>query len=172
MKRKARSFTCPENPFIYYKFTQSMKSTEFKSWKVFGDPSVYPQGREDLFKITHGQLVGEPRPALGTTRANFFFKKYLFIWLHWVFSCGAVACELSSCGIWDILIVSWPGIKPGPPALGVWSLSHWTTREVSKPTSNAKKSSNFAGQTECHLTGTFLCQLWFPSLHHRSSVRL
>ena len=22
------------------------------------------------------------------------------------------------------------GIEPGPPALGVWSLSHWTTREV------------------------------------------
>ena len=25
---------------------------------------------------------------------------------------------------------SWPGIKPGPLALGAWSLSHWTTREV------------------------------------------
>ena len=23
-----------------------------------------------------------------------------------------------------------PGIKPGPPALGAWILSHWTTREV------------------------------------------
>ena len=23
-----------------------------------------------------------------------------------------------------------PGIKPGPPALCVWSLSHWITREV------------------------------------------
>ena len=23
-----------------------------------------------------------------------------------------------------------PGIEPGPPALGAWSLSHWTTREV------------------------------------------
>jgi len=25
-----------------------------------------------------------------------------------------------------------PGIKPWPPALGAWSLSHWTTREVPK----------------------------------------
>ena len=25
---------------------------------------------------------------------------------------------------------SWPGVKPLPPALGVWSFNHWTTREV------------------------------------------
>ena len=34
-----------------------------------------------------------------------------------------------SCGMWDL--VPWPGIKPGSPALGAWSLNHWTTREVS-----------------------------------------
>ena len=28
-------------------------------------------------------------------------------------------------------LVSWPGIKLRSPALGVWSLSHWTSREVS-----------------------------------------
>ena len=33
-----------------------------------------------------------------------------------------------SCSMWDL--VSWPGIEPRPPALGVWSLSCWTTREV------------------------------------------
>ena len=27
----------------------------------------------------------------------------------------------------------WPGIKPRPPVLGVWSLSHWTTRDVLWP---------------------------------------
>ena len=36
-----------------------------------------------------------------------------------------------SCGMWDL--VPWPGIEPRPPALGVWSLSHWTTREVPDP---------------------------------------
>ena len=30
--------------------------------------------------------------------------------------------------MWDL--VPWPGIEPRPPALEVWSLSHWTTREV------------------------------------------
>ena len=33
-----------------------------------------------------------------------------------------------SCAMWDL--VPRPGIKPRPPALGVWSLSHWTTREA------------------------------------------
>ena len=30
--------------------------------------------------------------------------------------------------IWDL--VPWPGMEPGPPALGLWSLGHWTTREI------------------------------------------
>ena len=46
------------------------------------------------------------------------FKIYLFIWLHWVF--------VAACG----MFVPWPGIKPGLCALGVWSLSQQTTREV------------------------------------------
>ena len=30
--------------------------------------------------------------------------------------------------MWDL--VPWPEIEPVPPALGAWSLSHWTTRKV------------------------------------------
>ena len=33
-----------------------------------------------------------------------------------------------NCGMQDL--VSQIGIEPGPPVLGVWGLSHWTTREV------------------------------------------
>ena len=41
-----------------------------------------------------------------------------------------------SCCTWDLWsfiwrmwdLVPWPRIEPGPPTLGVWSLSHWTTR--------------------------------------------
>ena len=33
-----------------------------------------------------------------------------------------------SCSMWDL--VSWPGIESRPPVLGVWNLSHWSTREV------------------------------------------
>jgi hypothetical protein len=28
------------------------------------------------------------------------------------------------------ILVPRPGMEPMPPALGVWSLNHWTTREV------------------------------------------
>ena len=38
------------------------------------------------------------------------------------------ASRIFSCGMWDL--VPWLGIEPGPPALGAWSLNHWTTREV------------------------------------------
>ena len=40
------------------------------------------------------------------------------------------ARELFSWGLRNLL--PWPGIEPRPPALGVWSRSHWTTREVPK----------------------------------------
>ena len=33
-----------------------------------------------------------------------------------------------SCGMWGL--VPWPGMESEPPALGVCSLNHWTTRKV------------------------------------------
>ena len=51
-----------------------------------------------------------------------FLKKYLNIYL---------AMPGLSCSMWDL--VPWPGIEPGSPALGAWSISHWTTREVPYP---------------------------------------
>ena len=61
----------------------------------------------------------------------FFFS----IWLYrvWVVACRMCSCGMQtlSCGMWDL--VSWPGIKPRPPALGGQSLSHWTTSEIPVP---------------------------------------
>jgi len=56
---------------------------------------------------------------------NIYSFIHSFIQLCWVL---VVACEIFCCGMWDL--VPWPGSKPRPPALGIWSLSHWTTREV------------------------------------------
>ena len=39
-----------------------------------------------------------------------------------------VACGIISCGMWDL--VPQLRIEPRPSAVGAWSLSHWTTREV------------------------------------------
>ena len=82
------------------------------------------------------------------------FKNYLFICLCQVLviACGIYLCygmqDLISCGIrtlscsmWDVVLC--PGIEPRPPALGVWSLSHWT-----------------AGKSLC----TFLCSYSLMSL--------
>ena len=43
-------------------------------------------------------------------------------------------------------LVPWPGIKPGPPALGVRSLNHWTTGEVPTLTFIIVRSMNQAFQ--------------------------
>ena len=59
------------------------------------------------------------------------FLKHLLIWLHWVL---VVACRIFGCSMWTFSCsmkeLSWSGIKSRPPALGAWSLSHWTTREI------------------------------------------
>ena len=77
-------------------------------------------------------------------QCTFFFFIYLAVS---GLSCGTwdIRCRLRDpcCGTWDLLVaacgifscgmgnlVPWPGVEPGPPALGAWSLSHWTTREV------------------------------------------
>ena len=44
-------------------------------------------------------------------------------------------CRIFSCSIWTLScsrwdLVPWPGINLGPPALGMWSFSLRTTREV------------------------------------------
>ena len=36
-----------------------------------------------------------------------------------------------SCSMWDL--APWPGIKPGPPALGAQGPSHWTIKEAPYP---------------------------------------
>ena len=46
-----------------------------------------------------------------------------------------VACRLFSCGTQTLScgmqgLVPQTGIEPRLPALGVWSLTHWPTREV------------------------------------------
>ena len=56
-------------------------------------------------------------PTTGLPGKSLFLFSYLYIyfWPH-----------CTACGI----LVSWPRIEPVIPALGVWSLNHWTTREV------------------------------------------
>ena len=58
---------------------------------------------------------------------SFSFLKYLFIWMQWIL---VVTYRLFSYGRWGL--IPWPQIEPEPPALGVQSRDHWTTREVAQ----------------------------------------
>ena len=40
-----------------------------------------------------------------------------------------LSCSMKSLSCGMQALVPWPEIKPRSPALGVWSLSHWTTSE-------------------------------------------
>ena len=63
------------------------------------------------------------------------FQKCLFISLRQVFIAGrgifSYNMQTLSCGLWHL--VPRPGIEPRPPALGAWSLTHWTPRETLDP---------------------------------------
>ena len=54
---------------------------------------------------------------------SFLKNIYLYIWLHWAL---VAACRIFSCSTWAL--IAW--IEPSSPALGAWSLSHWTIREL------------------------------------------
>ena len=58
----------------------------------------------------------------------FFFFCFFNIYLAALGLIDSCRTQDFHCGIWDL--VPWLGIELGPRALGVWGLSHWTTREV------------------------------------------
>ena len=71
-------------------------------------------------------MLGAVRRQFPSLFQLYFFKNVFLIYLAALgLSCGIWTL---SCGMWDL--VPWPGIEPGPPALVVQSLSHWTTRLV------------------------------------------
>ena len=90
-----------------------------------------------------------------TVLTNVFLKIFFYL-----------AVPGHSCGMQDLQSLSWclkfgslKGIKPGPPALGAWNLSHWTTREV-PPVSFATKTQQMSFTP---LYRIWLCCLCLPS---------
>ena len=57
-------------------------------------------------------------------------------------------------GMWDLS--PWPGIKPRPPALGAWGLSHWTTRDV-------PSQCNTSWCLSCGLVDSLSSPIFMPS---------
>ena len=63
-----------------------------------------------------------------------------------------------SCSMCDL--VPWSGVEPRPPALGVQSLSHWTTRKVPLPF-----PLDSSGIYSCRMwdsSGIYSCRMWAP----------
>ena len=44
---------------------------------------------------------------------------YIYVSIYLVCRVLVAACEVFSCSMWDL--VPWPGIEPGPPAMGAQS---------------------------------------------------
>ena len=61
----------------------------------------------------------------GTRSCFIIFLNVLFIQLHRIL---VAASRIFSWGMWDLVL--WQRTETRPPALGVWSLGLWTTREV------------------------------------------
>ena len=57
-----------------------------------------------------------------------FKKIFIFIYLAVLSLAEAQGISDLRCGMWDLFHLTRDGSQP--PALGVWSLSPWTTREV------------------------------------------
>ena len=60
-----------------------------------------------------------------------FFKNYIYLSFILAVRVFVSAHRIFNlhCGLWDL--VPGPGVEPGPPPLGAWSLSYWTTRKAS-----------------------------------------
>ena len=61
--------------------------------------------------------------------------------------CLSCSLRILSCSTWNLLIVPCPGVKPGPPTLGVQRFSHWTIREVPRARFLESTSHNFVPST-------------------------
>ena len=71
----------------------------------------------DRTQVSH--IAGRHFNLWATREAqNIYFHVFIYL-----------AAPSLSCCMWDL--VPWPRIEPGPLALRAWSLSLWTTREVS-----------------------------------------
>ena len=60
---------------------------------------------------------------------------YFSIYILAVWNLSCYTQDLFNFSLWLLVVtrgilVPWPGIEPGLPALEAWSLNHWTTREV------------------------------------------
>ena len=88
--------------------------------------SYHSQGSKTQHKTQCGSLI-----PLGISGAILFFKIFIYLAaLGLSGDCRIFNLHCSMQGLQLQQLVPWPRIKPRSPALGAWSLSHWTTRQI------------------------------------------
>ena len=94
------------------------------------DTMLWQLWQSRVWPNSHHQLEQSGPPEKYRPLSLFYSARFICFWLcvFCFFKILYLAMLGLSCSMWGL--IPWPGIKPGPPALGVWSLSHWTTREV------------------------------------------
>jgi len=115
-------------------------SSWVESWRT---PNCPPDGSHVCAGATvlNNEMNHATLPLKSLQQHCIIFKIFIYLavvglsWSTWglpflsgargIFSCGM---RTLCCNVCDLLL--WPGMEPRLPALGVWSLSHWTTREV------------------------------------------
>ena len=112
-------YSCLENPWT----EEPGRLQSMGSWRVGHDWST----SLSLFTFMHWRRKWQPTPVFlpGESQG----QGSLVGCCLWGRTVGhdwndlaAAAHRMYSCGMWDLVL--WLGIKPWPPALGVWSLSH------------------------------------------------
>ena len=82
-----------------------------------------------MFFDQHLPLPSATQALVTTDLLSVFSSSTFLIWKKYLAALSINrACRIFSCSTWDL--VTSPGIKSGPPALGSHSLHHWTIREV------------------------------------------
>ena len=107
----------------------------------------------------------------------FFLSFFSFnIYLLRLFRVLVAACGLLVSACMQELVPR-PGIEPGLPALGVQSLTHWTTREVPPCSFNGDimhwdKGKNTFKESSSKTTIIFELshQLWFPCMQGKENM--
>ena len=71
-------------------------------------------------------MVTSPIQSLGNligSTFNLFLESHPFPSYFFYLTAPSLSCSTQD-------LLPWPGLKPWSPALGAWSLNHWTTRKV------------------------------------------
>ena len=101
---------------------------------------------------------------------NFPRVLFIYFWLCWVFIAAlgiflVEVCELLVVAYKFLVtsfryLVPWPGIEPGPFVLGMWNLSHWSTREVPLEFFLSLMDVGFVKYFSVSVNGIMIFQSW------------